>query len=159
MDHRGMESMRVYRGQYEITTEKQRMDIDRIHEILATQSYWAKDIPREVVRRSIENSLCFGLLYRGLQVGFARAVTDVATFAYLADVFVEQAHRGAGLGTWLIETILEHPGLAGLRMIALATRDAHQLYERFGFVRVGDTGLAGRLMAIHNPDPYSGPRS
>jgi GNAT superfamily N-acetyltransferase len=151
-----MESIHVRRDEYEITTDKQRLDIGHIHDFLANRSYWARNIPHEVVKRSIEHSLCFGLFYSGRQVGFARAVTDFATFAYLADVFIDEGYRGAGLGKWLVGTILDHPGLAGLRMIALGTRDAHGLYERFGFINVGDTELTGRLMVIRNPDPYNG---
>ena len=149
-----MESMHVHRDEYEITTDKRRLDVGYIHDYLANQSYWARGVPREVVKRSIRHSLCFGIYHRDGQVGFARVITDCATFAYLADVFIEEAHRGTGLGKWLVGTILGHPGLAGLRMISLGTRDAHGLYGRFGFVRVKDTALAERLMAIYDPEPY-----
>jgi GNAT superfamily N-acetyltransferase len=149
-----MELLTVFRDEYEITTDKQRLDPERIHEFLANRSYWARGIPLEVVKRSIENSLCFGVYHRGGQVGFARVITDFATFAYLADVFIEQPHRGTGLGKWLVATILDHPGLAGLRTILLGTQDAHGLYERYGFRRVAGTPPAERLMAIRDPDPY-----
>lgn len=149
-----MKSVSVRRGDYEITTDKGRLDVGRIHDYLAEKSYWAGGIPRKVVERSIQHSLCFGIYHRDGQVGFARVITDYATFAYLADVFIEETHRGAGLGVWLVGTVLGHPGLAGLRMISLGTRDAHGLYERFGFVRVHGTALAERSMAIFNPDPY-----
>jgi GNAT superfamily N-acetyltransferase len=149
-----MESITVTRDEYEITTDKQRLDLRLIHEFLANRSYWAGDIPLEVVKRSIENSLCFGVYHRGRQVGLARVITDFATFAYLADVFIEEDHRGAGLGKWLVGTVLGHPELSGLRMIFLSTRDAHGLYERYGFMKVDGTPQAGRLMAIRDPDPY-----
>lgn len=149
-----MESITVSRNEYEITTDKQRLDPGLIHEFLANRSYWARDIPLEVVERSIEHSVCFGVYYRGTQVGFARVITDFATFAYLADVFIEEPHRGAGLGKWLVGTVVEHPGLAGLRMISLGTQDAHGLYERYGFKTVAGTPMAGRLMVIHDPDAY-----
>jgi GNAT superfamily N-acetyltransferase len=149
-----MEPVRVLRDDYEITTDKRRLDLGYIHDFLANRSYWAGGIPRGIVERSIEHSLCFGLYHRGTQVGFARVVTDCATVAYLADVFVDEAHRGSGLGTWLIATVLDYPGLSGLRMILLGTRDAHGLYERYGFVPVEGTALAERMMAIRDPDPY-----
>ena len=118
---------------YVITTDRDRLDVDAIHAFLAT-AYWSRGVPREVVERSIEHSLCFGLHdAAGAQAGFARVVTDRATFAYLADLFVLEPHRGRGLGVWLCATVLEHPWLQGLRRIHLATADAHGLYERFGF--------------------------
>ncbi len=149
-----METITVFRDEYEITTDRERLDLGLIHEVLANRSYWARDIPLGLVERSIENSLCFGVYHRGGQVGFARVITDFATFGYLSDVFIEEPHRGAGLGKWLVETVLGHPGLSGLRMISLGTRDAHGLYERYGFTRVAGTPLAERLMVIQNPDPY-----
>ncbi|MBN2223967.1 MAG: GNAT family N-acetyltransferase [Deltaproteobacteria bacterium] len=150
-----MESITVRRDDYEISSDRKRLDRSFIGAFLADVSYWARDIPREVVDRSIEHSLCFGVYHRdGPQVGFARAITDCATFARLADIFIEESHRGRGLGKWLVETVLAHPGLAGLRMISLGTQDAHALYERYGFVRVADTALAGTLMVIHCPDVY-----
>jgi GNAT superfamily N-acetyltransferase len=118
---------------YEISTDPARLDVDYLHAFL-TRSYWSPGVPREVVARSIEGSLCFGLYEPdGAPAGFARVVTDRSTYAYLADVFVDEAHRGRGLGKWLIETVLAHPELQGLRRWALATADAHELYARFGF--------------------------
>ena len=116
----------------EIDTDKTRLDIDVIHGFLR-ESYWATGIPRDVVERSIEGSLCFGVYVDGAQVGFARIVSDYATFAYLADVFVLDAFRGQGLSKRLMEAIVSHPRLQGLRRWSLATRDAHGLYEQFGF--------------------------
>ena len=115
-----------------ISTDAKRLDVDVIHGFLVT-SYWARGISREMVLRSIRGSLCFGLYDGGRQVGFARVVSDCATFAYLADVFVLESHRGRGLAKWMLECVMAHPDLQGLRVWRLATRDAHDLYRRFGF--------------------------
>ncbi len=129
------------RDGYEISTDPARLDRAAIHGFLHT-SYWAQGIERETVDRAIENSIAFGLYAPdGAQAGFARSVTDSVRFAWLADVFVLPAHQGRGLGVWLVQTILAHPDLEGLRII-LATRDAHGLYRRFGFVPAAD----GRIM-------------
>jgi GNAT superfamily N-acetyltransferase len=121
------------RGEYTISTDMTRLDINLIYEFLSTHSYWAKGRTRVAVERSIAHSLSFGLYRQEQQVGFARVVTDYATFAYLADVFVLKAERGRGLGKWLIATIVEHPDLQVLRRWLLATRDAHGLYQQAGF--------------------------
>jgi len=119
---------------YEISTDPARLDLDVIHGYLR-EAYWSPGVLRDVVERSIARSLCFGLYApNGAQAGFARVVTDGATFAWIADVFLLEPHRGRGLGVWLMETVLAHPDLQGLRRIVLATKDAHELYERFGFV-------------------------
>ena len=124
--------MRPVHG-YEITTDRDRIDVAAVHAFL-TRSYWSPGIPRDVVERAIANSLCFSLLAAdGAQAGFARAVTDRATYAYLADVYVAEEHRGKGLGVWLVQHVVEHPDLQGLRRFALATADAHGLYTRFGW--------------------------
>lgn len=115
-----------------ISTDRSRLDRDAIHEFLSG-SYWAKGIPRALVDRSIDNSLCFGLYDGDRLVGFARVITDSATFAYLSDVFVLESHRGRGLGTWFMECVLLHPDLQNLRRWMLATADAHGLYQRVGF--------------------------
>ena len=120
------------RGDYLISTDPRRVDVEAVHRFL-TASYWAEGIPIEVVRRSIEHSLCFGIYKGGEQAGFARVITDYATFAYIGDVFVLEAHRGQGLSKWLMSAIREHPELQGFRRWVLATRDAHTLYSRFGF--------------------------
>ncbi len=124
------------RGEFTISTARERLDFHAIHEFLSTKSYWAQGRPMELVRRSIEHSLPFGLYHGERQVGFARLVTDYTTFAWLADVFVIDEFRGRGLAKWLVETILSHPELQTLRRWILATRDAHELYRRFGFVEV-----------------------
>jgi GNAT superfamily N-acetyltransferase len=117
---------------FTISTDPARLDRALIHEFLSA-SYWARGIPRETVERSIAGALCFGLYENGRQVGFARVITDRATFAYLADVFVLESHRGRGLAAWLMETILAHPDVQGLRRWMLLTRDAHPLYRKVGF--------------------------
>jgi GNAT superfamily N-acetyltransferase len=121
------------RGEYSISTDPDRLDIDVIHRFLSEDSYWAAGIDRQTVERSIENSICFGLYDDSRQVGFARVVSDRAAFAYLADVFVLPDRRGRGLGKWLVETVLSHPDLQNLRRFFLGTADAHSLYERHGF--------------------------
>lgn len=122
------------RGDYLISTDRSRLDIDLIHDFLSKATYWAVGRQREVVQRSIENSLSFGIYKGNSQVGFARVVTDYATFAWVADVFVLPEHRGRGLSKWLMEVILSHPELQGFRRWVLATKDAHSLYARFGFI-------------------------
>jgi GNAT superfamily N-acetyltransferase len=119
------------RDGYTISTDKTRLDIGLIHDFLSEDSYWAQDRPYDVVERSIDHSLCFGMYAGTEQVGFARVVTDYATFAWLCDVFVVEPHRGQGLGKWLVETVVAHPDLDGIRLFILATRDAHGLYHRY----------------------------
>lgn len=121
------------RGEYVISTDKNRLDVLLIHDFLSRTAYWAQGRTLDVVKRSLENSLNFGLFQGNKQIGFARVVTDYATFAWLADVFILDEHRGRGLGKWLIEVINAHPQLQGLRRWVLATRDAHDLYRQFGF--------------------------
>lgn len=135
------------RGEYAITTDPADLDLDFVHRFLSEEAYWSPGVAREVVERSIENSLNFMLLHRDDQVGFARVVTDRATFAWLADVFVVGAHRRDGLGKWLVETALSHPDLRTLRRWVLATADAHGLYAQFGFSPMaGDS----RFMALED---------
>jgi GNAT superfamily N-acetyltransferase len=125
------------RGEYLISTDQARLDVALIHDYLANSSYWATGRAFETVRRSIENSVAFGL-YKGeqQQVGFARVITDYATFAWIADVFVLEQFRGQGLGKWLVDVILSHPELQGFRRWVLATKDAHELYRRVGFAEL-----------------------
>jgi GNAT superfamily N-acetyltransferase len=120
------------KGQYSITTDARKLDVDAMHAYLS-RSFWAKGIPRETVAKAVANSLCFGLFDGANQIGLARVVTDRATFAYLCDVYVLETYRGQGLGKWLIETVMAHPDLQGLRRFQLVTRDAHGLYSRHGF--------------------------
>jgi GNAT superfamily N-acetyltransferase len=120
------------RDGYTISTDKARLDIDAIHDYLSQESYWAQGRPREVTQTAVEHSLCFGIYAGTVQVGFARVVTDYATFAWLADVFVLELHRGRGLGKWLVECVVNHPDLQSLKFMFLGTRDAHELYRRYG---------------------------
>jgi len=136
---------------YEITTDPARVDREAVHAFLA-QSYWARDIPREVVDRSIDHSLPFSVWSPQAQVGFARVVSDRSTFAYVGDVFVLPEHRGRGLSVWLMQTIVAHPDLQGLRRWSLLTRDAHGLYEKVGFRPLAHPS---RWMERHDPEAYA----
>jgi GNAT superfamily N-acetyltransferase len=131
------------------------MDVAAVHAYL-TRSYWAEGISQELVARAIRGSLCFGVFHAGKQVAFARVVSDRATFAYLADVYVLEEHRGRGLATWLMEEVVKHPDLQGLRRFVLATRDAHPLYARFGFVPLARPEI---FMEINRPGIYLEPSS
>ncbi|MES2003907.1 MAG: GNAT family N-acetyltransferase [Bacteroidota bacterium] len=139
---------------YTIRTGSDKMDLAVIHQYLSQESYWAKNIPLEVVQRSVQNSFCFGIFKLDTQVGFARLITDKATFAYLADVFVLPEHRGKGLSKWLVATIHAHPDLQGLRRWLLGTLDAHGLYAQFGWKPFSEE-LLKRFMQFHNPDVYN----
>lgn len=138
------------RGDHELSDDPERLDVDAIHAFL-TGAYWSTGIPRETVARALANSLAFAVYHRGTTVAFARFVTDRATFAYLADVFVVPGHRGQGVATWLVGTALRHPDLAGLRRVLLATRDKHKFYAKFGFAPLA---WPDRLMEIFDPDVY-----
>jgi GNAT superfamily N-acetyltransferase len=133
-----------------VTTDRSRLDLDVIHGFLTT-SYWARGVPREVVARSTEHSLCFGAFDGDRQVGFARVISDRTTFAYICDVFTLESHRGQGVGKSLMAAITSHPELQGLRRRMLFTRDAHGLYRQFGF---GAAGHPERLMEVVDSDPY-----
>ena len=170
MESREQEVTQSRRGEFLISTDPARLDLDVIHGFL-TNCYWAKGIPREVVARSIEHSLCFGIYHveeqefpglataarpgapqvRLAQVGFARVISDFATIAYLGDVFVLEAYRGRGLSAWMMECIVQHPQLQGLRRWILLTRDAHELYAKFGFTPVKSPGS---YMELHRADIY-----
>jgi GNAT superfamily N-acetyltransferase len=132
---------------YSISTDKRKLDLKVIHGFLST-SYWAAGRSVETVRRSIENSIPFGVYKGDEQVGFARVITDYATFAWIADVFILDAHRGQGLGGWLMEVIISQPELQGFRRWVLATKDAHELYRKFGFTELK---LPERWMERHDP--------
>jgi GNAT superfamily N-acetyltransferase len=146
-------SYTVAKNNYIISTDKSKIDIDYVHRFLS-QSYWSPGVSIQVVKKAMEGSLCFGIYNNDLQtlpacrqIGYARMITDRATFAYLADVFIDEDYRGKGLGKWLVETILAHPGLQGLRRILLATKDAHKLYEQCGFTSINNSE---RYM-VYNP--------
>lgn len=151
----GEEIQEFRRGDYLVSTDRARLDLDVIHGFL-TNCYWAKGIPREVVARSIEHSLCFGIYdetsgKRPAQVGFARVISDFATIAYLGDVFVLESHRGRGLSKWMMEVIMRHPALQGLRRWILLTRDAHGLYQQSGFTAIQSPE---RYMERYSPAVY-----
>jgi GNAT superfamily N-acetyltransferase len=139
-----------HRNGFTISTDHARLDLDAVYEFLST-SYWARGIPRDVMERSIAHAVPFGIYEGATQAGFARVVTDHATVGYLGDVFVLEPWRGRGLSRWLMECVLAHPELQGFRRWFLLTRDAHELYEKYGF-----TPLAApdRWMEKHARDPY-----
>lgn len=146
----------VNKNNYLVSTDKNKIDVDYVHGFLS-QSYWSPGVPINVVKKAMKGSLCFGVYFRNKQtlpgerqVGYARMVTDKATFAYLADVFIDEEHRGKGLAKWLVEMILAHPQLQGLRRILLATKDAHKLYEQCGFTTINNPE---RYM-VYNPSVY-----
>jgi GNAT superfamily N-acetyltransferase len=141
------------RGQFVISTDRARLDLDAVHQYIST-SYWAAGMPRPVLDRAVEDSLNFGIYDGPRQVGFARAITDRATYAYLSDVFVIDGYRGQGLSKWLMECILAHPDLQGLRRFALFTRDAQGLYERYGFAPPRG---ASTYMERWTPNVYASP--
>lgn len=138
------------RGQLLVSTDPAKLDVDAVHAFLS-RAYWCVGIPRETVERALRHSLCFGLYDAGKQVGLARVITDHATFAYLCDVYVLESHRGRGLGKWLIECVMAHPSVPGLRRFNLATRDAHALYARHGFKPLQHPE---NQMELHKPDLY-----
>ena len=142
--------METSKGNFTISTDNAHLDVAYIHQFLS-HSYWAENIPLSIVQKSIDHSLCFGVYENKRQVGFARVVTDFATFGYLADVFIDEAYRGRGLSKWLMDVIMGHPQLQGFRSWQLATRDAHGLYARHGF-KIPDN--PGRIMRKVVPDIY-----
>ena len=143
-------TMNLKKGRFSIITDSSKKDLKVIQESLS-RSYWSENIPIETVQRAIEGSLCFGVFEDDTQIGFARLITDRATFAYLADVFVLEEYRGHGLCKWMMEAIMTYAELHGMRRVMLATRDAHGLYAKFGFTPLND---AHRWMHIHNPNIY-----
>jgi len=145
--------MNEQRDGFTVSTDPALLDVHAVHAFLTT-SYWAEGIPRETVERALRNSLCFGLYEGRRQVGLARVITDGATFAYLCDVYVLPEMRGWGLGTWLMECVMAHPDLQGLRRFYLVTRDAHELYRPFGFTEIKSPE---RHMEIVRPGLYKKP--
>ena len=136
---------------YEVSTDASRLDLPAVHAFLLS-TYWSPSIPLEVVERAVRNSVCVGAYAGASQVGFARAVTEKATFAYLADVFVLEAHRGKGLSKQMLRALFQLAELQGLRRVMLATRDAHGLYASFGFTPLSNPS---RFMELHNPVAYA----
>jgi GNAT superfamily N-acetyltransferase len=138
------------KGEFLLSSDRSRLDLDVVHGFL-TRCYWAEGIPREIVARSIENSLCFAVYKDGKQVAFARAISDFATYAYVGDVFVLEEFRGHGLGKWMMECMVRHPALQNLRRWSLVTGDAHDLYAQFGFTPLKKPQ---NYMELHNPAVY-----
>ncbi|MEP7379681.1 MAG: GNAT family N-acetyltransferase [Chloroflexota bacterium] len=139
------------RGEYEISTDPARLDMDLTHKFLSEEAYWSQGVPREILERAVGNSMVFGAYKGGAQAGFVRVVSDRATFAWVCDVFVLPEHRGQGLGKYLMECVTAHPDLQGLRRWMLATRDAHGLYQQYGFTELHD---ATRFMEKWDPEIY-----
>lgn len=138
-------------GEFVISTEKERLQVEAIQEFLTEESYWAQNRTLEQTLRAIENSICFGIFAGDKQIGFARVVSDCATFAYVGDVYILEEFRGRGLSKWLMKTMLEHPALQNLRRWILATKDAHGLYEQFGFHSLS---FPERWMEKPDPNAY-----
>lgn len=138
------------RSGYTISTDPARLNIPLIHQFLNQYSYWAQNRPLDIVQRAVENSLNFGIYHNGEQVGFARVITDYATFAWLCDVIIIPEHRQAGLGKWLVDCVVNHPDLKPLRRLLLATKDAHELYRKYGGFE--PLGHPERWMEKFNPD-------
>lgn len=134
-----------------ISTDKSKMDIEIIHKYLSEESYWAKGISKEIVEKSLANSFCFGVFYQDKQVGFAKVITDFTTIAYLGDVFILDEFRRLGLSKLLMENIMNHPELQGLRRWILLTADAHELYKKFGWNNIKDPT---RWMEVHTKNVY-----
>jgi GNAT superfamily N-acetyltransferase len=144
-----MDNLKVQQGDYTISTDRTKLDVPMMHHFLLN-SYWAQDLPLQVLEKAIKGSLCFGVYHGEKQVGFARVVTDEAMFAYLADVFILPDYRGQGLSKWLMKTILEYPTLKSLKRWMLGTADAHGLYQQFGF---GPLPIPERFMQKITPFP------
>lgn len=140
----------THRNEYTISTDKDKLDIVSIHKFLANETDWANKIPIETLKKSIENSLDFGLYYKNKQIGFARIISDYSTIAYLGDVYILEAHRGNGLSKWLLNE-MQHPNLQGLRRWILLTNTAEWLYKKFGFKNVANPEF---YMEKHNPNVY-----
>lgn len=143
--------MKVEQGEFAISTESDRLQTDAIHDFLTRKAYWARERTREQTETAIKNSICFGLYHQERQIGFARVISDKATFAYIGDVYVLEEFRGQGLSRWLMETIVAHPELQGLRRWLLATRDAHGLYAQFEFTQLK---FPDRWMERNAPNAY-----
>ncbi len=148
-----MEVFEWRKGEFWITTDPGRLEIDVIHGFLATQAEWAIGIPRSKLEKSLRNSLCFSLFRDDSQIGLARVISDCATIAYLGDVFVLPEYRGHGLAKWLMECVVSHPDLQNLRRWILVTEDAHGLYRKYGFRQLSHPEV---FMELHNPDVYKG---
>lgn len=147
-----MKELTTYKDQFSISTDKSKLDVDSVHEFLSTKAYWCLNIPKEKVRTAIENSLCFGVYEAEKQIGFARVITDFSTIAYLGDVYILEEYRGKGLSKWLMEIIMNHEDLQGLRRWILLTGDAHELYRQYGWTNIADPT---KWMELHDKNVYS----
>lgn len=147
-----MTALTIHKEAFCISTDKGKLDLDAIHDFLSTKAYWCLNIPKEKVQTSIENSLCFGVYQGQQQVGFARVISDFSTIAYLGDVYILEEYRGLGLSKWLMETIMSHQNLQGLRRWILLTGDAHELCRKFGWKDIADPG---RWMELHDKNVYT----
>jgi len=147
-----MENIEINFGKFLISTDKKKLDIEAIHEFLSTKAYWSLNIPKEKVQIAVQNSLCFGVYDEGMQIGFARIISDFSTIAYLGDVYILEAYRGHGLSKRLMEVIMDHPNLQGLRRWVLLTGDAHGLYRQFGWTDLADST---KWMELHDKNVYS----
>lgn len=150
-----MTDLTIHKEHFSISTDKAKLDVDSIHEFLSTKAYWCLNIPRAKVETAIQNSLCFGVYDQEKQIGFARIISDFSTVAYLGDVYIVEDYRGKGISKWLMETIMSHPNLQGLRRWILLTGDAHGLYRQFGWTAIAEPS---RWMEFHTKTVYSKPQ-
>jgi GNAT superfamily N-acetyltransferase len=146
-----MNDLTVYENDYCISTDKSKLDLMAIHHFLSTKAYWSLHIPYDTVKKAAENSLNFGVYHNNEQIGYARVITDYSTIAYLGDVYMIDEYRGQGLSKWLMETIMSHPELQGLRRWILLTGDAHGLYQKFGWTEIANPAV---WMELHNKNVY-----
>ena len=146
-----MNALTIEKTGFCISTEKSKLDLQTIHKFLSEEAYWSKNIPFERVCEAIENSLNFGIYFGNQQVRYARIISDFSTIAYLGDVFVLPEYRGKGLSKWLMETVMSHPNLQGLRRWILLTGDAHELYKKFGWTEIANPSV---WLEIHDKDVY-----
>ena len=146
-----MTDLTIHKNEFCISTDRSKLDIDSIHEFLSTKAYWCLNIPKATLQNAIQNSLCFGVYEKEKQIGFARVITDFSTIAYLGDVYILEEYRGRGLSKWLVETIMNHRNLQGLRRWILLTKDAHELYRQFGWNNIADPP---KWMERHDKNVY-----
>jgi N-acetylglutamate synthase-like GNAT family acetyltransferase len=147
-----MEDINIFKGEFCISTNKAKLDIDAIHEFLSTKAYWCINIPKSKVQTAIENSLCFVVYKNEKQIGLARIITDFSTIAYLGDVYILEEYRVLGLSKWLMETVMNYSTLQGLRRWILLTGDAQELYRKFGWINIADPT---KWMELHDKNVYS----
>ncbi|MBC7934334.1 MAG: GNAT family N-acetyltransferase [Rhizobacter sp.] len=147
-----MTEINIYKAPYAISTDKTKLKINDLHQFLSTKAYWCLNIPKTTLQNAIDHSLCFGVYDGEEQIGFARVISDFSTIAYLGDVYVLEHYRGRGISKWLMETIMSHPDLQGLRRWILLTGDAHELYRKFGWTDIADPA---KWMELHDKNVYS----